>query len=583
MNFEPHKEYIAKLLSEEGRKFIIPEYQRLYRWGKEQCETLWNDIIDVFGDGENIQEYFLGSIVAYENDKNELEIIDGQQRITTLTLLFRAFYECFKTENNKGDYPRDFGECIWEYQRDKGFEYDKYHLKSEVATDKDAEILKLILSDKLTLDEIKKDKSKYAENYIYFYNKLIEFKQNTACDWKGFCNFILGQKLFILFIKCDNQESAMTIFNTLNSRGLPLSNADILKGHIYQKSKDRDKFTNEWRDLETKIEENETAVKNLDFLFLEYMHIIRAINEDSNTTTPGVLDFFTKKIETQDKEDIKGKKACYGSLGEWLYKDETMPFIANLADFWINYQNYLSDLSCKYMSVLNLFQNASWKSFVSCLVWKNKHYFESENFDKESFSKDFEVNLAKLIKFITIPFLNNNASTSAINEIVFKLNVNLFKNQNLETNQTQKYDFPSFEIFCDYSSKNDSKKTKYLLLLNSYIYDDFKDEIDLSKLEVEHILPKQWQNANFNGWDKKLHEEYLEQIGNKILLEKKLNIKCTDGFFARKQTDYKNSHLKEVKDLGENREKTAWLKEDIEARNKEIYNRLRQFFEKHLA
>lgn len=65
MEFKPEKIYIAKLLSEDGQKFVIPEYQRPYRWGEDECETLWNDIISVFGDGSDIEEYFLGSIVTY--------------------------------------------------------------------------------------------------------------------------------------------------------------------------------------------------------------------------------------------------------------------------------------------------------------------------------------------------------------------------------------------------------------------------------------------------------------------------------------------------------------------------------------
>lgn len=69
MEFKPKKEYVCKLLSDEGVKFVIPEYQRPYRWGIDECETLWNDILEVFGDGENISEYFLGSIVAYQNDE----------------------------------------------------------------------------------------------------------------------------------------------------------------------------------------------------------------------------------------------------------------------------------------------------------------------------------------------------------------------------------------------------------------------------------------------------------------------------------------------------------------------------------
>lgn len=144
MEFKPEKQYIAKLLGEEGQKFIIPEYQRPYRWTKNECETLWYDVKGVFGNGENIEEYFLGSIVAFESKKSELEIIDGQQRITTLTLLFRAFYECFSNDaaKEKQRYLEGFGKCVWEHDLDKGLDFKNCHLSSKVIADRDEKILK---------------------------------------------------------------------------------------------------------------------------------------------------------------------------------------------------------------------------------------------------------------------------------------------------------------------------------------------------------------------------------------------------------------------------------------------------------
>lgn len=573
MTFEPTQKYIKELL-ESGVSFLIPQYQRPYRWEKDQCETLWNDIVEVFGNGENIEEYFLGSIVAYRNDNKELEIIDGQQRITTFTLLFRAFYEWWINEGKQGDYPKDFGKCIWEYKRDSGFLYDKPHLKSDVAIETDSESLSRILSGTIN-DETLKQNSLYTENYSFFYKKLGNFKQKDSASWQEFCDFILGKKLFVLLVVCDSQDSAMTIFNTLNSRGLPLSNADILKGQIYKYKNKHQKnvynFAQDWQELETLTGESK-EIKSIDFFFFQYMHIIRAINKDYDTTTLSMLDFFTKK----------DKKKYYGALDEWLYKDETMPFIMNLANFWTNYKNYLSDISCRYMSILSLFQNTSWKSFVSCLVWKNKKCFESDNFDKANFSKDFDKHLAELIKFMTLPFLNDNATTSVCDEIIFKLNVNVLQNQDLSINYTQKYDFPSFKTFKEFCFNN-PRKMKYLLYLYAFVYSNFDvDIIEASALQIEHILPKQWQNANFNGWDEELHKEYLEQIGNKILLDAKTNKKCLDNFFALKQKIYKekgDKSLKEIVDLA-NREKHIWLPEDINARNKEIYENLKVFFEK---
>ncbi len=579
MEFKPEKQYIAKLLGEEGQKFIIPEYQRPYRWTKNECETLWDDVKGVFGNGENIEEYFLGSIVAFESKKSELEIIDGQQRITTLTLLFRAFYECFSNDaaKEKQRYLEGFGKCVWEHDLDKGLDFKNCHLISKVIADRDEKILKKLLSEKITIEDIKGNNSNYAKNYIFFYEKLEEFKLKDTLLWEKFCKMFLTNRLFILLVICDSQESAMTIFNTLNSRGLPLSNADILKGYIYKKVKNKEKFANDWKDIETKIEESEN-VKDLDFLFLQYMHIIRAENEDTNTTTQGILPFFTKT----------DKKEYYGALQDWLYKPETMPFISNLADFWISPKEYLSEKSSRYISILNLFQNDTWKFFVSYLVWRNKNCFNNDTFNKNKFSKEFDKFLPELIKYITLPFLNNNATTGVVKEIVFKMNVSLYKKENFTIGNSM----PKQKVFFEIINSFDTRKIKYILFLYAYIYSKFKEDINASDLEVEHILPKEWQNMDVSDFDEESHKKYVEKIGNKILLDKKSNIKCSNNFFAKKQEIYKKIYdkgynLKEVYDLGikehsvlkkkEENKRSIWEKKDIENREEEIYKNLNSF------
>lgn len=578
MQFDSKKEYVARLL-DEGQKFIIPEYQRPYRWTKDECETLWNDILGVFGDGSNVEEYFLGSIVTYKNDNGGLEIIDGQQRITTLTLLFRAFYECFShgiAQKNQF-FLVGFGKCIWEIDFKKGLIFENNHLNSKVITDNNNDILKNILSEKIDITKIKNNNSNYAKNYIFFYEKLREFIVNEPLLFEKLCEMFLQKKLFVLLVVCDSQESAMTIFNTLNSRGLPLSNADILKGYIYKKVKNKEKFANDWKDIESKIEESDN-IKDLDFLFLQYMHIIRAENEDTNTTTQGVLPFFTKT----------DKKEYYGALQNWLYKPETIPFISNLADFWIKPKNYLSEKSSRYISILNLFQNDTWKFFVSYLVWKNKDCF-NDNFDKDKFSKEFDEYLPKLIKVITLQFINNNASTNVIKDIVFKMNVSLKKKENFPEIQQS---IPEEKIFLGIMKNFDTRKIKYILFLYAYIYSEFKEDINASDLEVEHILPKEWQNMDVSDFDEESHKKYVEKIGNKILLDKKSNIKCSNNFFAKKQEIYKKIYdkgynLKEVYDLGikehsvlkkkEENKRSIWEKKDIENREEEIYKNLNSF------
>lgn len=300
------------------------------------------------------------------------------------------------------------------------------------------------------------------------------------------------------------------------------------------------------------------------------MHIIRAENGDTNTTTQGVLPFFTKT----------DKKEYYGALQNWLYKPETIPFISNLADFWINPKKYLSDESSRYISILNLFQNDTWKFFVSYLVWRNKDCFnDNDNFDKYKFSEEFDKYLPELIKFITLHFINNNASTNVIKDIVFKMNVSLYKKEKFPAIQQS---MPEENPFLDIMKNFDTRKIKYILFLYAYIYSEFKEDINASDLEVEHILPKEWQNMEVgNISNKEIHSEYVEKIGNKILLDKKSNIKCSNNFFAKKQEIYKKVYergynLKEVYDLGI-RGRNIWEKEDIDGRGNEIYKNLNSF------
>lgn len=208
-------------------------------------------------------------------------------------------------------------------------------------------------------------------------------------------------------------------------------------------------------------------------------------------------------------------------------------------------------------------------------MWKNKESIE----DKERFSQDFDKYLPVLLRKITLLFLNNAGTNDKTKELVFKMNVALIKH---DTFEGPKYNIPSFENFYEITRQFNTQKAKYLLFLYAYLYSNFEDDIENFELEVERILPKKWQNANFNGWDKETHAQYLNQIGNKILLPKASNIKCLENFFAKKQEEYKKcKNLAEVRDLGE-RTNHGWLQEDIQNRNREIYQRLKSFIDTNM-
>ncbi|WP_236845711.1 GmrSD restriction endonuclease domain-containing protein [Campylobacter devanensis] len=192
-----------------------------------------------------------------------------------------------------------------------------------------------------------------------------------------------------------------------------------------------------------------------------------------------------------------------------------------------------------------------WRFFVAFLVWRNKNNFIKDEFN-ENFNKEFEIYLLELLKAMTVKILNNKTNANEIKDLVFKMNAELNQNINFS----------------------------YSKFLPEKFLNNFSSDIESHKLEVEHILPKTWQNTNFDEWNETSHLQYLEQISNKILLNKLTNIKCANNFFSLKQEKYKENHnSQEVKELG-NREDKIWSKVDIESRNKAIEQALINFINK---
>ena len=145
---------IKLLFADKKADFLIPDYQRPYAWSEEECQTLWEDIFDFAipeGDATKFnseEEYYLGPIVTFKNDNNKLEVIDGQQRLTTLMLLLRAFHISFgemRDENSK-KIKELIESCIWKTDEFGNADKDLLKIDSEVATDNDKDEFLSILN-----------------------------------------------------------------------------------------------------------------------------------------------------------------------------------------------------------------------------------------------------------------------------------------------------------------------------------------------------------------------------------------------------------------------------------------------------
>ena len=528
------------LLNARTKPFLIPEYQRPYSWTSDQIDTLFNDIWEfTCNEGGTDKEgtYFLGSIVSYENDRGEQEIIDGQQRITSIFLLLRAIYTKLNGVEEKTEEAKNFiskiEPLIWSTNKLTGkVDYSSILLNSKVISETENQTLKNILES----GEIDKEsEDNYSKNYNQILKLIEEKSVENALMIYQFIYALLNQ-VIILPITADSQETALTIFSTLNDRGLPLSDADIFKAKIYNhlKSKEeKEEFIEKWKELE---EDTQDISESIQQLFYYYMFYLRALENDRNSTTPGLRKYysankFKKLLEADILDDLRK------ILNIWkVIDDYSKNRIEN--ESWSENKDIL-----KVLDILTSYPNEFWKYpvIVYYLSHKDKKEFEIK------FLRKLYVELLK--KYIEIPTIN------AVKANILKLNAEIINS-----------DKPIFDFKALPEDEIKEKiKTPHRnavrMLLKTLTY-DIQDNLLEKKWEIEHILPVKWENNYDLRENEKVAKEKIEHLGNKTPFEKKLNIIATNNYFSKKKILYLNSEIKITKEIGELKS-NKWDLDDI--------------------
>ena len=543
----------VKQLLETGKAnpFVIPEYQRPYAWSVDEIQVLFDDLWDFTekeGGSERNGTYFLGSIVSYSNENDEQEIIDGQQRITSLFLLLRAIYtklENSKTESKqKTNFMSQIAPALWRTNKLTGeVDYSNILLESKVVNNEGNEILKNILKSGIADP---KAKDNYSKNYIKLQALFDEQIQGDILG-DGIYNFIYAilNQAILLPITAENQDTALTIFSTLNNRGLPLSDADIFKAKIYNNlnKEEKKEFIEAWKNLD---EEAENIDESMQQLFYYYMFYLRAQEGNIDTTIHGVRKYYQEN-------------KC-----ERLHKKDLMDNLTIILDLWkviknhitFNDQPWTSNLDIlKALDILSSFPNEFWKYPVIIYYLK---YYKTETFEQDFllFLREFTAKMFTVyLEFPTV---------SAVKGDVIKLNVELLK-----TNK------PTFE-FKKYVTENLGEKIKtphpkavrMLLKILAYSNEDQKDLLP-EKWEIEHIFPQKWNTSYF---PKEVSEDYvkerIEHIGNKLPFEKKLNIKASNNYFDEKKKEYCKSKICITNDMSNFGHE--WAIDDINERDTRV-------------
>lgn len=515
---------IAGLFADKKSDFLIPDYQRPYAWEDTECQTLWEDIFTfAFPDNDctkfdsDSDEYFLGPIVTFKNDNNKMEVIDGQQRLTTLMLLLRAFYEKFgnmQDENSKKT-RENLEKCIWKTDEFGTPDKTKLKIDSEVATDNDKDEFLNILKSGSVPDTMK---SKYAVNYRFFQKQINDFLQK----YPGYFSYLPTRILnncILLPIEAESQDTALRIFSTLNDRGLPLSDADIFKAQFYKyytKKGEKDEFIKRWKELEelcNKIFHPITGTP-MDELFTRYMYFERASQKIKSSTTEALRKFY--------------ERDSYALLK----KDKTFDNLIELANFWkdvsVQSTERFSEKVLRRLYVLNYAPNGMWNYFVSVYFMKNKD--ENGLLDDTKFYNF----LNKITAFIWT-YAVVNPGVNALRTPVYAEMVNVVEGKDIEFAE---FKFESELVKAkinNYDFTNGRPITKSMLTWWAF-NDDAQSLLSLETVfEIEHIFArKRQENEKSLSSSKK-----LESLGNKALLEKKINIRASDYRFEDKTKYYR--------------------------------------------
>ena len=509
---------IKDLFQDKKADFLIPDYQRPYAWGEAECQTLWDDIFSfaIPDDGrtefDSNSEYFLGPIVTFKNDDAKMEVIDGQQRLTTLMLLLRAFYAKFGHMQDKASVAtrQNIEKCIW--KTDEFGEPDMSALKidSEVATDKDKdEFLDILRTGTIKAGQ----KSRYAANFKFFQNCIDDFLAKYPTYFAYLPTRIMNNCI-LLPIEAESQDTALRIFSTLNDRGMPLSDSDIFKAQFYKyytKLGQKDSFIKQWKDLEELTEKIFHPINGtpMDELFTRYMYFRRAKMGIKSSTTEALRKFYEK-----DNYDL-------------LREPNTLDDMITLAHFWEDVSNQdkdrFSQRILRLLFVLNYAPNGMWTYFVSVYFMQNKD--DHGLLEEEEFFRF----LNKTIGFIWT-YAVTNPGVNALRTPVYAEMVNIVNNRPVT------FDGFKFEpekvqsMFSNFVFNNARPITKSMLAWWAFQYDS-QELISLETiLEVEHIYARnRYEN------DKSLSDvRNLEALGNKALLEKRINIRAADYRFADK-------------------------------------------------
>lgn len=604
-SINPELKSISRYLKlDKNKYFVIPEYQRGYSWTIGQCEKLWNDI-ESFVESDGDDNYFFGTVIIDCSHSNQLSLIDGQQRTTTFLLLLKALLlhinkiipKIVDDEVLRGlksgledrqkvimsilyrAKPIDVVDMLENTEKIKNILILQNNSINELHHDElnkiiEAENFDIAQKNAFKIPRKQKDNqyTNHFRNFKFFYEQLADKSESQIYKFAE----IFLDECEVIAIRSEQTEQAITMFNSLNSTGLPLSDSDIISAQLYANAKKDDmheKFNENWADLNKLASRlNQSKIVNLDNILQQYMYIHRAIGNEYvktkddgglsiDVTTPGLRRYYT---------EIKKDDLLTNPL-------ELCQKLTDIANKWEKVQEYP-------IVKLMLKNNENIKLFLAGYLYR----FDVDDISQENISTVCE-SLLRLFTLLEVGHLGYSSSkfkTFLFGEIVKLIDKNISIDeikQNFDKHISQWQPEDVKILISDYD-KN------ILVFLNEYLFAKQKDlPFDfVESVNIEHIMPASGRNIDTIRQDANIADidefkSLVNKIGNKILLEGDVNKSIGKDWFKTKKQNtigdrkgYKDSKYAIAKSLVDY-SKDQWEKDDILTATDEAVARISDF------
>lgn len=570
--------------------YIIPPYQRPYSWdciGKSeknnQINIMWDDIYNFFIE-KHKGLYFMGSMVLIPNKDNErlFEVIDGQQRLTSTTLLIvsiRCFLSKMLKDNKKIETEGVSDEIIREAIREvESVIYNKQlagfiTIEKKVKIEKNAEfdydvILKNVLECseepkqedfknkyRNVTEEQKKIILRYYKNRKYFENQIeanfLTNKKFTATDFGKLNEFLdfIKTKIAFVIIKAKDFEFAYRIFETLNNRGLPLSNKDLFRNFIIEQfdilahTNTSINPTDKWNELDANFELKEDFIGR----WVESKKASQQKLSAFNDLKDEIFNSDIKKIHPDDKVYYKNNTILNKNKIELLYDD----IKEDLNYYTMIVKTDLID-NIKIKNKIDFLHNCGNNRYTINLLLSLFRYFKYSGNENEDL-KDFLVAYEKFILYMLLNPAKKFSNSPIYKAIKHLNNQNINEAKNEFTDLTDDMELKEFIN----SSIKDNEIAK--LLIAKYIWyqqtnsvnDVVAQKLNYDIATLEHIIPqKPKEQTNWlTDFSDEFRLNYTYKLGNMTLLNQVMNSSAKNYDFSVKREKYKGTNLSFTTDI----------------------------------